>query len=72
MITGYTSAKSESALFTQLIELTDPYGTCDACGFRDAPTSQAERYRRWTGESMEPKTAEMAPPTTASSSTASS
>jgi hypothetical protein len=73
VITGYTSAADERALFAQLIEITGPFGTCDCCGFRDVPTSQAERYKRWTGKSVEPpKTAGVATSTTPSSTTPSS
>jgi hypothetical protein len=50
MISGCTLAADEIALFNQLLEITD--GSCDACGFLDAPTSQAERYHRWTGGSF--------------------
>jgi hypothetical protein len=49
MINGYTSAADERALFAQLREITGPFGDCDACGFLDAPTSQAER----TGGSLD-------------------
>jgi hypothetical protein len=53
VISGYVDAGvDERALFRQLIEITGLYGTCDCCGFRDARTSQAERYKRWTGGSL--------------------
>ena len=41
VITGYTDKPDESALFHQLLEITA--GGCDACGFLDEPTTQAER-----------------------------
>jgi hypothetical protein len=50
VITGYTGV-DESAVFHQLLEITGPFGSCDACGFLDVPTSQAERYKRWTSRS---------------------
>ena len=41
VITGSTDKPDESALFHQLLEITA--GGCDACGFLDEPTTQAER-----------------------------
>jgi hypothetical protein len=42
----------EGAISSQLREIIAPLGGCDACGFEDAPTSQAERYKRWTGKDL--------------------
>jgi len=50
VITGYTDKPDESALFDQLLEITA--GGCDACGFLDEPTTQAERFKTWTGRSL--------------------
>jgi hypothetical protein len=56
VISGHTSAVDEHALFAQLLELTGEFGNCDACGFLDAPTSQAERYRTWNyGPARQPE-----------------
>jgi hypothetical protein len=52
VITGYTDKPEEEVIFRQLREITDPFGGCDACRFEDAPTSQAERYKMWTGRSL--------------------
>jgi hypothetical protein len=51
MITGYTGADG-NAIFRQLREITGPFGGCDSCGFRDAPSSQDEQYKMWTGRSL--------------------
>jgi hypothetical protein len=51
VITGYTGV-DESAVFNQLLEIVAPFGSCDACGFVDEPTSQAKRYKMWTGRSL--------------------
>jgi hypothetical protein len=51
-ISGYTSAADESVLFSHLKEITRPYGGCDCCGFCDAPSSQTDRYYRWTGGNL--------------------
>ena len=50
VITGYTDKPDENALFIQLLEIIG--GSCDELDFRDAPTSQDERYKRWTGRSL--------------------
>jgi hypothetical protein len=52
VIAGYTDKPDESAIFHQLLEIVGPFGECDACGFEDEPTSQAKRYKRWTGGSL--------------------
>jgi hypothetical protein len=52
VITGYTDETDERALFHQLREIADPLGGCDACGFEDEPTTQAERFKTWTGRSL--------------------
>ena len=50
VIAGYTGKPDENALFIQLLEIIG--GSCDELDFRDEPTSQDERYRRWTGRSL--------------------
>jgi hypothetical protein len=52
VITGYTDKTNERAVFNQLLEIVGPFGECDDCGFRDEPTSQAKRYKRWTGGNL--------------------
>ena len=51
VISGYTGV-NESVVFNQLLEIVGPFGECDDCGFRDAPTTQDQRYRRWTGGNL--------------------
>ena len=51
VISGYTGV-NESVVFNQLLEIVGPFGECDAFGFVDEPTTQAERYETWTGGSL--------------------
>jgi hypothetical protein len=51
VITGYAGI-DDMTLVHQLLEIIRPFGECDDCGFLDMPTSQAERYRRWTGGNL--------------------
>ena len=50
VITGYTDKPDEMSVFNQLLDLVG--GSCDACGFEDEPTTQAHRFKRWTGRSL--------------------
>jgi hypothetical protein len=57
VISGYIETGESSTVFHRLREIIRPFGDCDSCEFRDAPTSQAERYTRWTGKSAGPEMA---------------
>jgi hypothetical protein len=48
VIAGYTDEPDAGEVFHQLREIICPFGDCDSYGFRDAPSSQDERYRTWT------------------------
>jgi hypothetical protein len=52
VITGYTNKPDEHALFHQLLEIVRPFGECDNCGFEDEPTTQAKRFKTWTGRDL--------------------
>jgi hypothetical protein len=51
-IAGYTDEPDGSVVFHRLRELIAPFGDCDSYGFLDEPTSQAKRYKTWTGGSL--------------------
>jgi hypothetical protein len=51
VIAGHTGL-DEDAIFAQLLEIVAPFDSCDAFGFVDAPTSQVERYKQWTGGNL--------------------
>jgi hypothetical protein len=51
VISGHTEL-DEGVAFGQLREIVAPLGGCDSYGFADAPSTQAERYKAWTGGNL--------------------